>query len=150
MRFIPAVSLVRIRLPLPYGAPAEKPGMPWFFIWLRSFICLLACVRGRGNFFRPGGQAVKTRPFHGCNRGSIPLRVTIAYQPPNVVGIKYTRVKGRIAQLVRALASHARGLGFEPRCVHQGRMPINGFAKPFIGILFMFLVTDILNFPVAL
>ena len=23
----------------------------------------------------PGGQAVKTRPFHGCNRGSIPRRV---------------------------------------------------------------------------
>ena len=25
---------------------------------------------------RPGGQAVKTPPFHGSNRGSIPLRVT--------------------------------------------------------------------------
>ena len=23
------------------------------------------------------GQAVKTRPFHGCNMGSIPVRVTI-------------------------------------------------------------------------
>ena len=25
----------------------------------------------------PVGQAVKTRPFHGCNMGSIPVRVTI-------------------------------------------------------------------------
>ena len=27
-------------------------------------------------FLRPVGQAVKTRPFHGCNMGSIPVRVT--------------------------------------------------------------------------
>ena len=27
---------------------------------------------------RPVGQAVKTRPFHGCNMGSIPVRVTKA------------------------------------------------------------------------
>ena len=27
-------------------------------------------------FIRPVGQAVKTRPFHGCNMGSIPVRVT--------------------------------------------------------------------------
>ena len=26
---------------------------------------------------RPVGQAVKTRPFHGCNMGSIPVRVTM-------------------------------------------------------------------------
>ena len=26
-------------------------------------------------FIRPVGQAVKTRPFHGCNMGSIPVRV---------------------------------------------------------------------------
>ena len=30
-----------------------------------------------------------------------------------------TAKHGRIAQLVRAFASHARGLGFEPQCVHQ-------------------------------
>ena len=29
---------------------------------------------------RPVGQAVKTRPFHGCNMGSIPVRVTIKRQ----------------------------------------------------------------------
>ena len=27
-------------------------------------------------FFRPGGQEVKTSPFHGGNTGSIPVRVT--------------------------------------------------------------------------
>ena len=30
--------------------------------------------------FRPVGQAVKTPPFHGDNRGSIPLRVTTSEQ----------------------------------------------------------------------
>ena len=29
---------------------------------------------------RPVGQAVKTRPFHGCNMGSIPVRVTMKKQ----------------------------------------------------------------------
>ena len=71
MRFIPAVSLVRIQLPLP---------------------------------LRPGGQAVKTPPFHGGNTSSILVRVTIF---------------GRIAQLVRALASHARGQRFESVYAHQ-------------------------------
>ena len=27
---------------------------------------------------RPVGQEVKTRPFHGCNMGSIPVRVTMS------------------------------------------------------------------------
>ena len=27
------------------------------------------------HYFRPGGQAVKTPPFHGGNTGSIPVRV---------------------------------------------------------------------------
>ena len=31
---------------------------------------------GRSHVIRPVGQAVKTPPFHGGNRGSIPLRVT--------------------------------------------------------------------------
>ena len=29
------------------------------------------------------GQAVKTRPFHGCNSGSIPLRVTKTKRTPS-------------------------------------------------------------------
>ncbi len=31
---------------------------------------------------RPGGQAAKTPPFHGGNTGSIPVRVTTAFQKP--------------------------------------------------------------------
>ena len=34
---------------------------------------------------------------------------------------KMVFVFGRIAQLVRAFASHARGQGFESLCVHQKR-----------------------------
>ena len=76
----------------------------------------------------PLGQAVKTPPFHGGNRGSIPLGVTILYGSiaqlgehlpykqrvtgsiPVVSTIKF----GSVAQLVRVLACHARGRGFEP------------------------------------
>ncbi len=34
---------------------------------------------------RPVGQAVKTRPFHGCNMGSIPVRVTKKGSRTNVL-----------------------------------------------------------------
>ena len=34
------------------------------------------------SFPRPVGQEVKTRPFHGCNMGSIPVRVTIEKRIP--------------------------------------------------------------------
>ena len=34
---------------------------------------------------RPVGQAVKTRPFHGCNMGSIPVRVTMEKRTPSMV-----------------------------------------------------------------
>ena len=34
---------------------------------------------------RPVGQAVKTRPFHGCNMGSIPVRVTTKKKDTNLV-----------------------------------------------------------------
>ena len=44
------------------------------------------------------GQAVKTPPFHGGNRGSIPLGVTI-------FNIKVPLVSGPLAQLVRAVGS---------------------------------------------
>ena len=36
---------------------------------------------------RPVGQAVKTRPFHGCNMGSIPVRVTMKKQTPQTVSV---------------------------------------------------------------
>ena len=63
----------------------------------------------------PGGQAAKTPPFHGGNASPILARVTISYFCAE------TRSFGCIAQLVRAFASHARGLGFESRCVHHGK-----------------------------
>ena len=38
-------------------------------------------------YIRPGGQAVKTPPFHGGNTGSIPVRVTITPAVPPFGGI---------------------------------------------------------------
>ena len=58
MRFIPAVSPVRIQVPLPNKGAAIFTAP---FIW-------------------PVGQAVKTPPFHGGNMGSIPVRVTSSSQ----------------------------------------------------------------------
>ena len=59
MRFIPAVSPVQIQVPLPNKRRAA----------VRFYIKL------------PGGQAVKTPPFHGGNTGSSPVRVTTPFQP---------------------------------------------------------------------
>ena len=36
----------------------------------------LLAVLAKSCIIWPVGQAVKTRPFHGCNMGSIPVRVT--------------------------------------------------------------------------
>ena len=82
MRFIPAVSPVQIQVPLPCSTGCE------------SIPCLIW----------PVGQVVKTRPFHGCNMGSNPVRVTTF---------------GGLAQLVRAPASHAGGHWFESSSLHQ-------------------------------
>ena len=59
MRFIPAVSPVQIQVPL----PNKRRTAVRFYIK------------------RPGGQAVKTPPFHGGNTGSSPVRVTTPFQP---------------------------------------------------------------------
>ena len=87
MRFIPAVSPVRIQSPLPSPARCES----------------ISPVPFKGTLLRPVGQVVKTRPFHGCNMGSSPVRVT----------------NGGLAQLVRAPASHAGGHWFESSSLHQ-------------------------------
>ena len=50
----------------------------------------------------PGGQAVKTRPFHGCNRGSIPRRV--------IHLTKYADV----AQLAEQLTCNQQVIGSSP------------------------------------
>ena len=51
------------------------------------------------------GQAVKTPPFHGGNRGSIPLGVTSLLWAHSSAG--------------RASALQAEGHRFEPCCAHQ-------------------------------
>ena len=89
MRFIPAVSPVRIQSPLPSPARCES----------------ISPVPFKGTLLRPVGQVVKTRPFHGCNMGSSPVRVT----------------NGGLAQLVRAPASHAGGHWFESSSLHQAK-----------------------------
>ena len=83
MRFIPAVSPVQIQSPLPCTGEMHRVS-PVPRLW-------------------PVGQVVKTRPFHGCNMGSSPVRVT----------------NGGLAQLVRAPASHAGGHWFESSSLHQ-------------------------------
>ena len=66
------------------------------------------------SFLRPVGQEVKTRPFHGCNMGSIPVRVTKSALRSGAP-IQY----GGLAQLVRAPASHAGGHWFESSSLHH-------------------------------
>ena len=96
MRFIPAVSPVQIQSPPPYSP--EMCG-----------------ISGESPFskIRPVGQVVKTRPFHGCNMGSSPVRVTTS-------AIRMgCRIYGGLAQLVRAPASHAGGHWFESSSLHH-------------------------------
>ena len=54
------------------------------------------------------GQAVKTPPFHGGNRGSIPLGVTILYF-----------ILWAHSSAGRAPALQAGGHRFEPCCAHH-------------------------------
>ena len=57
------------------------------------------------------GQAVKTPPFHGGNRGSIPLGVTILFWAHSSAG--------------RAPALQAGGHRFDPCCAHQNKFKLN-------------------------
>ena len=43
---------------------------------------------------RPVGQAVKTRPFHGCNMGSIPVRVTNEKRGHRIKGVLFFYLVG--------------------------------------------------------
>ena len=82
---------------------------------------------------RPVGQVVKTRPFHGCNMGSSPVRVTTS-------AIRMgCRIYGGLAQLVRAPASHAGGHWFESSSLHQ---KVPGFAGNRELFLFMLSNSD--------
>ena len=60
---------------------------------------------------RPGGQAVKTPPFHGGNTGSSPVRVTTSFLAVSSIW--------RHSSAGRASASHAEGHRFEFCCLHQ-------------------------------
>lgn len=99
------------RLPICRGNNGAGPG-----------VHLLPPVKGAIPF--PGttwriGQEVKTPPFHGGITSSILVRVTMENKViPRLFGGSFLFL-GRIAQLVRAFASHARGRGFESPCVHQ-------------------------------
>ena len=55
---------------------------------------------------RPGGQAVKTSPFHGGNTGSIPVRVT----PCLLKSTSYADV----AQLAEQLICNQQVIGSSP------------------------------------
>ena len=118
MRFIPAVSPVRIQSPLPStGETRERlAGHP------------LSKQR------RPVGQVVKTRPFHGCNMGSSPVRVTTS-----AIRKRDCRINGGLAQLVRAPASHAGGHWFESSSLHQ---KVPDFARNQELFLFILLNSD--------
>ena len=103
---------------------------------------------------RPGGQEVKTPPFHGGNTSSILVRVTRATkQMSQSADQKFVRsgfwhlyFLGRVAQLVRALASHARGPRFESvrvhhekstcicKCFFQRNKSLSGFVKCPAGV----------------
>ena len=61
---------------------------------------------------RPGGQAVKTPPFHGGNTGSSPVRVTTLFIAVSI---------WRHSSAGRASASHAEGHRFEFCCLHHLR-----------------------------
>ena len=51
---------------------------------------------------------------------------------------KICNVKGDIAQSVRALASHARGRGFESLCLHHVKTPLK--SEPSSSKLMVFLL----------
>ena len=88
------MSLVQVQLPLPF----KNYGVIRFHIAKR-----------------PGGQAVKTPPFHGGNTGSIPVRVTTSPSPFSPIW--------RHSSAGRASASHAEGHRFEFCCLHHLRTP---------------------------
>ena len=81
---------------------------------------------GFGNRLRLLGQAVKTPPFHGGNRGSIPLGVTLCGRiaqlgehlpyKQRVTGSSpvVPTTYGPVAQLVRVPVCHAGGRGSSP------------------------------------
>ena len=85
---------------------------------------------------RPVGQVVKTRPFHGCNMGSSPVRVTTS------AARQGCRQYGGLAQLVRAPASHAGGHWFESSSLHHENTLIFNKSGCFYNFLRVFKVGE--------
>ena len=52
---------------------------------------------------RPVGQAVKTRPFHGCNMGSIPVRVTNTNKNRTLSGVRFLFVNEAHLRCIKTL-----------------------------------------------
>ena len=76
---------------------------------------------------RPVGQAVKTRPFHGCNMGSIPVRV-IKINPPAQAGGLFLcfRTRKRTGRRTAVRNEQSSGLFVSPREIPvrvSGRSP---------------------------
>ena len=72
---------------------------------------------------RPVGQAVKTRPFHGCNMGSIPVRV-IKYSPQLRLGTVFYDPYG---ELLRRRPPPAAETGSRSRASgRRGQAPPKG------------------------
>ena len=67
------MSPVQIQLPLPQD---YKVSLKYLGTGCNSGRWVACCFSEILYSMRPVGQAVKTRPFHGCNMGSIPVRVT--------------------------------------------------------------------------
>jgi hypothetical protein len=84
--------MVRMRSPVRSRLRAPFPYYPW-----------------------PLGQVVKTPPFHGGNRGSNPLGVTIFFIP---------QASWRLSSAGRASALQAEGRGFDPLSLHHIFLPL--------------------------
>ena len=65
---------------------------------------------------RPVGQAVKTRPFHGCNMGSIPVRVIKIIPPAQAGGLFLCfRTRNRTGRRTAVRNEQSSGLFVSPR-----------------------------------
>ena len=90
---------------------------------------------------RPVGQAVKTRPFHGCNMGSIPVRVTKTSCSqgsrmfsfyPSFLG-RRTRIAAQATAACGGYREPEQGRGSQKASPAQGAQPDAGHPRPVQG-----------------
>ena len=86
---------------------------------------------------RPVGQAVKTRPFHGCNMGSIPVRVIKIIPPAQAGGLFLCfRTRNRTGRRTAVRNEQSSGLFVSPREIPvrvSGRSPLAMWFGPTYG-----------------